>query len=100
MAAPLGIAVGGLTLFGVLILGAILVRRRGGASGTRYPLNIIDVDEAGGGGGSGLGPALDPVSGGEESHQKGKAGGNNEEGKQLRMNGYENPTYHYYEERA
>jgi len=73
-AVPLGIAVGGLTVFIVIIVGVITMRRRQ-RRGQRplRPLGSLDLDA--------------PMGSPEERHVA-----------SMQMNGYENPTYKYFEQ--
>lgn len=72
-AIPLGIAVGGITVFIVIVVGVIVMRRRGGRQqrSSRTAAGVTEID-----------PAASP----EERHVA-----------SMQMNGYENPTYKYFE---
>jgi len=76
-AVPLGIAVGGLTVFIVIVVGVVTMRRRQRRAGQRplRPLGSLDLDQTAG----------SP----EERHVA-----------SMQMNGYENPTYKYFEQGA
>lgn len=73
LAAPLGIALGGISVFVVIIVGIAILRRRAGI-GMQASRNITEIDHA--------------------------ASANAVLSSQLtsppQMNGYENPTYQYY----
>jgi len=77
-AVPLGIAVGGITVFIVIVVGVVLMRRRSNARRRRpsRALGSMDLDAA----------AAVAVSSPEERHVA-----------SMQMNGYENPTYKYFE---
>jgi hypothetical protein len=79
-AVPLGIAVGGITVFVVIIVGVIMMRRRANARHHRplQPLGSLDLE-----------PAALATSSPEERHVA-----------SMQMNGYENPTYKYFEQNA
>ena len=73
---PLGIAVGSITVFVVIVVGVILMRRR--AAGHRPAGLDLSPD---------LSQALAAAASPEEKHVA-----------SMQMNGYENPTYKYFEQ--
>lgn len=80
VAAPLGIAIGGIAVFVAIIVGIALLRKRVTSAPGRQSVTEVDRRAAG--------PATDGP---------GAAGGPGGATKKVpQVNGYENPTYHYY----
>ena len=78
-AVPLGIAVGCITVFVVIVAGIVVMRRRG--TSRRYGQRRA--------GGAPARLPLDPAASPEERHVAA-----------MQMTGYENPTYKYFESSA
>ena len=68
----LGIAIGCIVVFVVIVVGAVALRRRSQRSGSATGPGFVEVDQAG----------VSP----EERHVA-----------NMQMNGYENPTYKFFE---
>jgi len=78
VAAPLGIAVGGIAVFAAIIVGIALLRKRVTSAPGRQ--NVTEIDRR-------AAPTTDGAP---------AAGAGAAQKKAPQINGYENPTYHYY----